>query len=152
MTTRPARLPVGLAAGVALLLGLGACSQDPEVPTAEVGDCIETVGVVVSELPTVDCDEPHEVQVVGLVEHDGDDFPGDEVISQEAFAECRELFENFVGAPFEETSLSVLPITPTEESWNEADDRESICVANRDDGQELTETLEDNAASFPLGG
>ena len=152
MTTRLAHLSAGLAAGVVLLLGLGACSQDPEVPTAEVGDCIESVGLVVDELPTVDCDEPHEVQVVGLYEHDGDDFPGDEAISEEAFAECRELFENFVGAPFEETSLSVLPITPTEESWNEADDRESICVTSRDDGAELTETVEDNAASFPLGG
>ena len=152
MTTRLAHLPAGLAAGVVLLLGLGACSQDPEVPTAEVGDCIESVGLVVDELPTVDCDEPHEVQVVGLYEHDGDDFPGDEAISEEAFDECRELFENFVGAPFEETSLSVLPITPTEESWNEADDRESICVAGRDDSEQLTETVEDNAASFPLGG
>jgi hypothetical protein len=152
MTTRLAHLPAGLAAGVVLLLGLAACSQDPEVPTAEVGDCIESVGSVVSELPTVDCDEPHEVQVVGLFEHEGDDFPGDEVISQEAFDECLELFENFVGAPFEETSLSVLPITPTEESWNEADDRESICVTSRDDGAELTETVEDNAAAFPLGG
>ena len=152
MTTRLAHLPAGLAAGVVLLLGLSACSQDPEVPTAEVGDCIESVGVVVDELPTVDCDEPHEVQVVGLYEHDGDDFPGDEAIAQEAFDECLELFENFVGAPFEETSLSVLPITPTEESWNEADDRESICVTSRDDGAELTETVEDNAASFPLGG
>ena len=152
MTTRLAHLPGGLAAGVVLLLGLSACSQDPEVPTAEVGDCIETVGVVVSELPTVDCDEPHEVQVVGLYEHDGDDFPGDEVISEEAFAECRELFENFVGAPFEETSLSVLPITPTEESWNEADDRESICAATSGDGAELNETVEENAASFPPAG
>ena len=150
MTTRLAHLPVGLAAGVVLLFGLGACSQDPEVPTAEVGDCIESVGLVVSELPTVDCDEAHEVQVVGLVEHDGDDFPGDEAISQEAFEECTELFENFVGAPVEETSLSLLPITPTEESWNEADDRESICVAGSGDGTELTETVEDNAAAFPL--
>ena len=152
MTTRLAHLPAGLAAGVVLLLGLGACSQDPEVPTAEVGDCIESIGLVVDELPTVDCDEPHEVQVVGLFEHEGDDFPGDEAISQEAFDECLELFENFVGAPFEETSLSVLPITPTEESWNEADDRESICVAGRNDSEQLTETVEDNAASFPLGG
>ena len=152
MTTRLAHLPAGLAAGVVLLLGLGACSQDPEVPTAEVGDCIESVGLVVSELPTVDCDEPHEVQVVGLYEHDGDDFPGDEVISQEAFEECLELFENFVGAPIEETSLDMIPITPTEESWNEADDRESICAATSSDGTELTETVEENAASFPVAG
>jgi hypothetical protein len=152
MTTRFAHLPAGIAAGVALLFGLAACSQDAEVPTAEVGDCIESVGAVVSELPTVDCDEPHQVQVVGLVEHDGDDFPGDEAISQEAFEECLEHFEDFVGAPFTETSLSPTPITPTEDSWNEADDRESICVASRDDGEDLTESIEDNAESFPLGG
>ena len=152
MPTRLAHLPAGIAASVALLLGVSACSQDPEVPTAAVGDCIESVGAVVDELPTVDCDEPHELQVVGLVEHDADDFPGDEVISQEAFEECLELFEDFVGAPFTETNLSVLPITPTEESWNTADDRESICAAGRDDRADLTESIEDNAAAFPFGG
>ena len=152
MTTRFAHPAVGVAAGVALLLGLTACSQDPEVPTAEVGACIESVEEVVSDLPTVDCDAPHQVQVVGLFEHDGDDFPGDDAISQEAFEACLEEFEDFVGAPFTETNLSVLPITPTEESWNEADDRESICVASRDDGADLTESVEDNAAAFPLGG
>lgn len=151
MSIRRTHLPAGIVAGVALLLGLAACSDDT-VPTAKVGDCIESVSEVVSELPTVDCDEPHEVQVVGLIEHDGDEFPGTDAIAQEAFEECLGLFEEFVGASFLDTNLSVLPITPTQESWDEANDRESICVARRDDGADLTESIEDNAESFPLGG
>lgn len=151
MSTRRTHLPLGVVAGVALVLGLAACSDDT-VPTASVGDCIETVGSVVTELPTVDCDEAHEVQVVGLVEHEGDEFPGTDAVAQEAFEECLDHFEDFVGASYLDTNLSVLPITPTEESWNEADDRESICVARRDDGADLTESIEDNAESFPLGG
>ena len=69
-----------------------------------------------------------------------------------AFKTGGERFAIFVGAPIEETSLNVIPITPTEESWNEADDRESICAATSRDGTELSETVEDNAASFPLSG
>ena len=152
MTTRLVRLPVGIAAGVALLLGLAACS-DTEVPTAEVGDCIETIGLgSVSELPTVDCDEPHDAQVIGVFDHDGDDFPGDAAIQEEAAARCIELFEEFVGAPFTETSLSPSSVNPTEQTWNEADDRETICFATLDDGSQLTESIEDNAEAFPLGG
>jgi hypothetical protein len=152
MTTRLVRLPVGIAAGVALLLGLAACS-DPEVPTAEVGDCIESLSAgSVTEIPTVDCDEPHQAQVIGTFDHEGDDFPGTAAIEATAVEECTEAFEEFVGAPFLETSLSPSSLNPTEETWNEADDRETICLATRDDGEDLTESIEDNAEAFPLGG
>lgn len=152
MTTRLVRLPVGIAAGVALMLGLAACS-DPEVVTAEVGDCIETLGVgSISELPTVDCDEPHDAQVVGLFDHEGDDFPGEAEIAATAQERCEELFEEFVGAPFTDTSLVFSTVNPTEQTWNEADDRETICFAQQLDGSQLPESVEDNAESFPFGG
>jgi hypothetical protein len=152
MTTRLVRLPLGIAAGVALLLGLAACS-DPEVATAETGDCIETLSAgSISELPTVDCDEPHDAQVIGVFDHEGDDFPGDAEIATTAGERCEEFFEEFVGAPFTETSLSPSSVNPTQQTWDEADDRETICLATLDDGSQLTESIEDNAESFPLGG
>lgn len=151
MSTRFVRLPVGLAAGVALVLGLAACS-DPEVVSANEGDCIESLSTgSVSELPTVDCDEPHDAQVVGVFDHDGDDFPGDEAIATTANERCAELFEEFVGAPVTETSLAFSSVNPTEQTWNEADDRETICFAQLADNSQLTESVEDNAEAFPLG-
>jgi Septum formation len=139
----------GVAAGLTLLLTLGvACGKD--VVSADEGDCIEAESLAgsVSELPTVDCDEDHAAQVVGSFDHDGDDFPGAAAIQEEANDECQDLFEDFVGAPVEETSLQLVNLNPTEESWNEADDRETICLTSRADGDDLDQSVEDAADDF----
>jgi hypothetical protein len=143
----------GIAAGLTMLAVTGVACSD-SVPTAEEGACIEELSLVgnISELPTVDCDEDHAAQVVGLFDHDGDDFPGDSEIEEEAEERCAELFEDFVGAPVEETSLSFGAIHPTEETWEEADDRETICVANTQDGSDLDQSVEDAADDFEGSG
>jgi hypothetical protein len=142
----------GPAAGILLLALAGAACSDPEVATADVGECIESISFNVEELPTVDCDEDHEAQVVGAFDHEGDDFPGEGDIIAEAEEQCQELFDDFVGAPVEETSLNLNTINPTEETWNEADDRETLCMAVSGDGTSLDQSVEDAAADFPFEG
>lgn len=130
-----------------------ACSS--EVASAEAGDCLEEIGLLVSEddLDPVDCDEDHGAQVVGTFEHEGgDDFPGNAEIVEATSEECAELFEDFVGAPAEETSLVVNSIDPTEETWEEADDRESICIALDGDGGDLDQSVEGAADDFEREG
>jgi hypothetical protein len=149
-----ARRLTGLAAGLILFATAGAACSD-SVPTAEEGACIEELSFAggVSELPTTDCDEDHAGQVVGLFDHDGDDdFPGEDVIQEEAIDRCQDLFEDFVGAPVEETSLSIAEINPTEDTWEQADDRETICVATAGDGGDLDQSVEDAADDFEGSG
>jgi hypothetical protein len=144
----------GTAAGLTFLAAAGVACSD-SVPTAEEGACIEELSLIgdISELPTVDCDEDHAAQVVGLFDHDGgDDFPGDDEIEEEANERCQELFEDFVGAPVQETSLSFGAINPTEETWEQADDRETICVATALDGSDLDQSIEDAAEEFEAEG
>lgn len=140
----------GTAAGLTFLAAAGVACSD-SVPTAEEGACIEELSLIgdISELPTVDCDEDHAAQVVGLFDHEGgDDFPGDDEIEEEANERCQELFEDFVGAPVQETSLSFGAINPTEDTWEQADDRETICVATALDGSDLDQSVEDAADDF----
>lgn len=152
MITSRTRRPAAVAAGAALLLALGACSEEKVVPTADTGDCIESISTgLVSQIDTVDCDDPHEAQVVGTFDHEDGDFPGADAISATANEKCATFFEEFVGAPFLETNLSIRMLNPTEETWNEADDRETICIVVRDDGADLTESVEDNAENFRFG-
>jgi hypothetical protein len=147
------RRSIGAAAGLVLLAAAGAACSDPQVATAEVGECIESVATFnIEELPTVDCSDDHETQVVGAFDHDGDDFPGDAEILEEAERRCADEFEDFVGAPVEETSLNLSTINPTEETWNEADDRETLCMVLAGDGGNLDRSVEDAAADFPFEG
>lgn len=143
----------GVAAGL-MLCAAGGVACSAEVESAEPGDCVEDIGLVigVGDLDAVDCDEAHGAQVVGVFDHDGDDFPGDAAISEEANEQCAELFEDFVGAPVQETSLTFGAINPTEETWNEADDRETICVVQSADGGDLDQSVEDAADDFEGSG
>jgi hypothetical protein len=146
------RLLTGSITGLLLLAAAVAACSDPQVATAEVGECIESVGFNVEELPTVDCDDDHEAQVVGAFDHEGDDFPGAAAILEEAESQCQELFDDFVGAPVQETSLSLNTVNPTEETWNEAGDRETLCMALAGDGGRLDQSVENAADDFPFEG
>ena len=100
---------------VATEAAVGECFQDPE-ETDEVG-----------ELDKVDCDEAHDNEVIAVFDLEGDDFPGADEVQSQAEEGCVGEFEDYVGSTFEESDLDLFTITPTEETWDEADDREVIC-------------------------
>jgi hypothetical protein len=117
-------------AGVGLISSIAACGG--QVATAEVGECIVTdeLGTEgITEIPTVDCSEPHDAQVVGKFDLEDGDFPGDDAIGTAAEEGCIPEFESFVGVAATESSLEISFIHPTEETWNQADDREVLCFA-----------------------
>lgn len=114
------------------------------VATAEVGDCVNTADMSgsVSEIPVVDCTEEHDSQVVGKFALEDGDFPGDDAISAEAEAGCLDLFAEFIGITYEESSLSMNYLGPSEETWA-VGDREVICFAIS--SEPVTESWEDAA-------
>lgn len=139
-----------VAALLALLVGLGAACGllENEVATAEVGDCIdnELEGQEISSFDVVDCDETHTAELYYKFDLPDGDFPGIEQISTAVQEECLgSNFEDYVGIDFASSELDVLPVTPTEQTWDEADDREVLCFGANIDRSELTESIEGSA-------
>jgi hypothetical protein len=68
---------------------------------------------------TVPCSEPHGYEVFASVNlPDGDeDFPGYQVIDEQAEEMCIAEFEGFVGLPHDQSALEIRFMTPSEEAW-----------------------------------
>lgn len=98
--------------------------------TLAVGDCLddESSTEEVSEVPTVPCSEAHQYEVYGEVTIPGDQWPGDEVISQQADDGCYAQFQPFAGIDYEDSTLEFNYYIPTEGSWDEMGDRLVTCI------------------------
>ncbi|WP_424463438.1 septum formation family protein [Pseudoclavibacter helvolus] len=103
-------------------------SGDLDVFKLAVGDCFNDAGsTMVSEIPVVPCADPHDYEVYHEVELPDGDFPGDEAIETQAMTDCTAQFATFVGLAYEESALDFNYLTPTQESWEGADDRLIQC-------------------------
>lgn len=101
-----------------------------DIFTLQVGDCLndESTSEEISDVPTVNCSEPHQYEVYGSLTLDGDEWPGDDTVGQEADAGCLAQFESFAGIAYENSMLDYNYYVPTEGGWNQLDDREVLCV------------------------
>lgn len=100
--------------------------------TLAVGTCFddEGAGGEVTDVPVVDCDEPHDNEVFHVFDLPDGDWPGDEAVLDAADEVCLgEAFTTFVGTPYLDSEVDAFSITPTQGSWEQADDREVICAA-----------------------
>ncbi len=94
-----------------------------------VGDCFDdTAGdEQISDVPVVDCAQPHDNEVFHVFDVGDGDFPGDDALLAEAEAGCIPAFESYVGIEYASSRLDIFPITPTSGSWS-GGDREIICA------------------------
>lgn len=134
-----ALLPVAVLAMV-----LSGCSAIAGAQPAEVGDCIQigeiAEGGEVDGVPTVDCGEAHDGQVVHIFDLPDGEFPSNEEVLAAVDENCREGFKTFVGTAFDESTLELNWLSPLEEGW-EKGDRSVQCVAYLD-GDTTTSTFE----------
>lgn len=90
-----------------------------------VGDCLREVSegldVNASIVPRVSCDESHEFEVFARFPVPGDAFPGDNAVTAVAETGCGSLFEDFVLLEYRASSLDFAYLTPTAQSWADAD-------------------------------
>lgn len=112
-----------------------------DVFTLQPGDCLrdDTASDEVTDVPTVPCSEPHEYEVYGEVVLEGDEFPGDDVINQQADEGCYAQFAAFVGIAYEDSVLDYTYYTPLQDGWEQLDDRLVTCLIY--DAGETTGTL-----------
>jgi len=94
--------------------GVGSCFDDP-------GDAL------VADVPTVDCTAPHDFEMIGSVKVQAEEYPGEDEIWNTAIAECTDLFEDYVGAPYATSIWYLHAFTPTSEGW-ELGDRVANCL------------------------
>ena len=129
---------------VVLAVGLAACSKEVAANSLEVGDCTDQdLSGAVGEVETVDCDESHTAEVFEVFDIDGDEFPGSAEVQAQATEECQgDAFEEYVGVPYAQSEVYATFLVPTEETWNEADDRTVICLAVTQDGSPTEGSVE----------
>ena len=153
-TARRASMLAAAALGIALLAGCSAGAPTRDEATDEIteagdadvfqiklGDCLDDSGASeVSEVPVVPCDQPHDLEVFHVFEMPAGEWPGDAAVQAATEAGCLPAFETFVGMPFQDSVLDLLPYTPLEEGWTGLDDREIICMV-ADPGVQTTGTL-----------
>ena len=114
--------------GVAFALFAGGCGDGGNVFSLEVGDCFTSIeSTEISDVPLVDCSEPHEHEVFAIW-NVGDTLPSTDAMDQG----CIDRFEEAIGLPFEESAIFSFAITPTDDSF-ESGDREVICYSAEPD-------------------
>ncbi|MBT8404393.1 MAG: septum formation family protein [Gemmatimonadetes bacterium] len=119
----------------------GAISEagDVSVFSIQIGDCFDDADDgEVMEVGGIPCSEPHDNEVYALFDLVDDAWPGDEAVNETAGAGCRERFAAAIGADYEDSILMFYPMTPTQGSWDELDDREVVCVAYHMEQEKLT--------------
>ena len=102
-----------------------------DVFSIQVGDCLndESSGTEVSDVPLVNCTDPHDYEVYYDFNIPGSGaYPGDDAVSSAAEDGCSTAFETFVGIPYSDSKLDYNYYTPTSTSWTDADDRLVSCV------------------------
>jgi hypothetical protein len=128
---------------VILAGGLIACGQQ-SVFSLPVGTCFDDqADGEISSVPEVDCSQPHDNEVFALIEYtETDNYPGADQMSALSEDLCIARFGDYVGLDYQSSALAVFPIFPTEESWNQDDDREIICALYNADLSKLTGSME----------
>jgi len=96
------------------------------------GDCWNNVPNGREEAETVHpvrCSDPHEGEVFAVVALDlGEAWPGVDVVTSQAEADCVQRFQAFVGVTYDRSVLDLYYFGPTEETWTERDARAVVCV------------------------
>lgn len=147
------RRAVLVAASLAAVALLGACSDDEGAPVLDLaekgeGTCLVAaadLGPEVTNIPTIDCSKEHTHELYAVVPYDEDDvFPG--LAALDTFAErvCIAAFEPYVGVSAFDSTLSFSWLVPTLASWNNDDDRDILCVVGLFDGNTLTGSVRDS--------
>ena len=96
-----------------------------------IGDCFDdaySFGEEVSSLPGVPCSEPHDNEAFAVFDLSISSYPeSDEAMAELAHNACVDRFDSFVGTDYESSSLDVVTLYPTSESWRQ-NDREVVCA------------------------
>ncbi|WP_336645680.1 septum formation family protein [Microbacterium sp. USHLN186] len=133
---RPQSSPDPTAAGV----------DSTDIFDLKVGDCKledDISSGQLSDTRIVSCTEPHDEEVYHEFEMKDGVYPPAALIEREAFEQCGDAFEGYVGVSYEESMLEFAYFSPTEDGWTQLDDRVVQCVLYAGDGSRLETSMKD---------
>lgn len=146
------RVALPAIAPVLLLVGCGLVGGGSTPPTAAVGDCLtiadleEQLGGAdsgeVREIPTVDCGEEHDAEVLLVYELPDGPLPEQDVIDGVVESQCMPQFRTYLGMDYEASQrFDMFTLYPTPGSWD-VGDREVLCIVHTMDGSTVTGSFE----------
>jgi hypothetical protein len=101
----------------------------------KVGDCVGKLdGDSAQELPLMPCDQAHFWEAYASSKLDGTDFPGTSQVNDLSDKACGSAFKGFVGIAIDDSKYEVTYLSPTKESWTQAQDREVVCLVGSSSG------------------
>lgn len=107
----------------------------------KVGDCIgKLASDSTDELPLLPCDQPHFWEAFAAANLNGDAFPGNAEVKDQAAQACKAAFEDFIAVAQGDSKYEVTFLTPTKETWTQAGDRQVVCLVGSSGGN-LTGSL-----------
>ncbi len=107
----------------------------------QVGDCLQDPGDgLIESVAAVPCGEPHWSEAYHSFEVGFADWPGGEAISEEAGQGCYGQFSAFVGMSYEQSIYEFTWLEPTQDSFEQVDDKEVVCLISLYEGGTKTGT------------
>jgi len=125
----------------------------------QVGDCFNTPGATedptdtfeVQSVEGVPCTESHDSEVFALFDLAGGPdapYPGDQAAFDAGAVGCLDRFSGYVGESYEaSTRWDATLFYPSQGSWDDADDREVVCIVVPLDGSPVTVSARAGAAA-----
>lgn len=154
LSRRPLRAPVKLVAmlgtiAVAAAVWFGFAFALTPLPKLALGTCVngisEGANLTAASYNAVDCSKQHDNEIVGVVTYTaGSSYPGEAALLTFAQQACPPAFETYVGIPFEESVLDMLPVVPNDLRWAKGD-HEVSCVAIGPGGSPMTSSVKGSA-------
>ena len=133
-----------LALLVVFVVAAGCGDDEGNVFSLEEGQCFDDPQATgeISDVPIVECDEPHDNEVFFTFDLPDGDYPGDIAVQEQASEGCLGAFEGYVGLDYATSELDILFLSPTSDSWDQADDREVVCFLYRVDQEKMTGSMQ----------
>lgn len=116
-------------------------SATTDAYSIRVGDCIGALPSESTErLTLIPCNQEHHWEAFATSNLTGTNYPGATAIAEQARRECGRVAKGFLGSSVERTKFEVTSLTPTKASWEQAQDREVMCLVGSSE-RTITGTL-----------
>ncbi len=112
-----------------------------------VGDCFDDASSFddeISSIPGVPCADPHDNETYAVFKVSNDSYPGSEGMAELANDSCLERFSSFAGSDYQSSSLDIMTMYPSPESWQQKD-REVVCAVYDMGANKLVGSVEGRA-------
>ncbi len=154
MAVRRGTCRLRAASALVAVLALAGCAGGPrdsagqvtapattDTYSVRVGDCLDKLpSESTDELSLLPCGAPHYWEAFATSTLTASAYPGNAAVGDQARAACETAFAPFVGTTAKKSKLDLTMLTPTKETWTQADDREVVCLVGSQSGG-ITGTL-----------